>query len=66
MPTSDLERANYETFRECLSNPVIQASIDSKPKTSRARKQRKTKTEEGQDDDDDTAQDLAEFIDVIL
>ncbi|KAI9725043.1 MAG: hypothetical protein M1812_000319 [Candelaria pacifica] len=68
----DEERSNYETFRDCLSGPVIQKSaVKSKPKGRRSSKGRKNaikpiasiSPKDAADEQD--ADDLAEFVDYL-
>ena len=71
-PTSVIpakEQSNYETFRECLSEPVLRtlAVTPEKPKRRRRGGKRTSLVKEGQDDQEgesNDAEDLGEFIDV--
>jgi hypothetical protein len=66
------EQSNYETFRECLSEPVLRnlAVMPEKPKKRRRGGKRTGLVKEGQGDqgvgqeESNDADDLGEFIDV--
>jgi hypothetical protein len=69
----DEEQSNYETFRECLSEPVLRtlAAPVEKVKRKKERKRRRSggkRVEEVRveriEEDGTTAEDLGEFIDV--
>ena len=74
-PTSvipEKEQSNYETFRECLFEPVLRtlAVTPEKPKRRRRGGKRTGSVKEGQDgqgvgqEESNDAEDLGEFIDV--
>jgi hypothetical protein len=74
-PTSVIpakEQSNYETFRECLSEPVLRTLVvtPEKPKRRRRGGKRTGLVKEGQDDqsvgqeESNDAEALGEFIDV--
>jgi hypothetical protein len=61
------EDANFQVFRDCLSNPLIEKSSQQPPKkTRKARVRRKTaiKPVEATIEEPDDAEELSEFIDV--
>ena len=66
------EQSNYETFRECLSEPALRtlAVTPEKPKRRRRSGKRMGSVKEGQDnrgvgqEESNDAEDLGEFIDV--
>jgi hypothetical protein len=78
MPTE--EQTNYETFRECLSEPVLRslAAPVEKPKRKRRHAKKSSKSSVGEDRVEDAAksptdveqgndaEDLGEFIDVRI
>lgn len=64
----DVERSNFQLFRDCLSTPLIEKSTEQPPKTKRARNKSGRKTavkpvavHKAESND---ADELAEFIEV--
>ena len=72
--TSELNNANFNIFRDCLSGPLIARSAETPSKTQKRRKHKGRKHAEitppsqalDAVGDTEDAEDLAEFIDVGL
>lgn len=74
-PILDAEKTNYETFRDCLSEPVLRTLAAPIGKAKKKKKSRRgkltagkvekvTMQPDGTDENDNTAaEDLGEFID---
>lgn len=69
---SDAEQTNYETFRDCISNAVIsKLSIEPKKERRRAKTQKSkdadtVKTEQPSSFDGNDAEELGDFVDVLI